>query len=94
MSTTFTKDAEEFLDYKHDWTAALATGETVTASVWTVPSGLTVGSGAYAPSFTTTSCTVWLGGGTEGNTYRVHNTMTTSQGRIFNRYFEIKIRDL
>jgi hypothetical protein len=76
------------LDYTEDWSAWLATGETITAAAWTVPTGIS----AHSPSFTITSATTWLSGGTTGTVYVVSCTITTSASRIDTRSFKISVR--
>ena len=93
MMPTFVKDPQAMLDYQVDWSSWLAVGETITVSAWTGTTGLTVGSGAQAPSHTTTSATIWLSGGTLGQTYLVVNEITTSAGRVDDRTIGIVVRD-
>lgn len=73
MTTTFQKDPGATLDYSVDWSEFLETGETITASTWTVPSGLTT----VTTSNTDTKATVWLSGGTLGQSYELVNRITT-----------------
>jgi len=72
------KDPGEKLDYAVDWTTRLA-GDTIATSNWTVPTGIT--QTTPAPSFTNTLTTIWLLGGTIGQTYELTNTITTAAGR-------------
>lgn len=88
---SFTKDPDAVLDYTVDWSAWLQAGETITASQWITPDGITQGSGAQAPSNTTTTATVWLLAGTLGQTYIVTNRVTTSDGRVDDRSLRITI---
>jgi hypothetical protein len=86
----YTKDPEAVLDYGFDWgTSWLASGETLIASAWTVPAGLTKDSSA----FTTAIALVWLSGGTLGEVYIVTNHITTSDGREEDRSHVIMIKD-
>ncbi len=64
------------LDFQQDWTSWLSTGDTISASSWTVETGLTVDS----ESNTTTAGTAVISGGTAGKTYKVENTVTTANG--------------
>lgn len=77
---TFTKDPNAVLDYSIDWTRWLA-GDQIAASEWIVPSGLT----KMADSKTSTSATVWLFGGTAGQSYTVTNRIATAAGRTEDR---------
>ena len=82
-------DPDAVLDYAVDWTAWLSDGETITASTWTVPDGIT--ETTPAPSFTDTAATIWLTGGTVGQSYSVTNHITTSQGRQDDRSLNIRV---
>lgn len=88
----FIADPTAVLDYAINWASWLQTGETITASTWTVPAGIT--QTTPAPSFTATTTTIWLTGGTIGATYRVTNHVTTSGGRQDERSFDVTIADL
>ena len=85
---TFTKDPNAVLDYSIDWTRWLA-GDQVAASEWIVASGLT----KMADSKTSTSATVWLSGGTAGQSYIVTNRITTAAGRTEDRSFTIRVEE-
>ena len=90
------KDTSAVLDYTIDWNAAsslggpwLAAGETISgAAVWTVPAGITVDHQAD----TMTASTVWLSGGTAGNSYTIACKITTSAGRIDERSFLVAVK--
>ena len=86
----FTKDPQAKKDYTNDWSARLATGETITASSWTVETGLTQ-MASPAPSFTDTTTTIWLEGGTAGVHYVVTNHVTTDQGREDDWSFTVQV---
>lgn len=82
------KDPEEVLDYDIDWTKRLA-GDTISASVFTVPEGdVVVGSSTN----TTTTTKVWLSGGTLGETCEVLNHITTAGGRQMEQTVKLKIK--
>jgi fructosamine-3-kinase len=85
---TFTKDPNAVLDYSIDWTRWLA-GDQIAASEWIVASGLT----KMADSKTSTSATVWLSGGTAGQSYIVTNRITTAAGRTEDRSFTIRVEE-
>ncbi len=78
---TFRKDPNAVLDFGFDWSEWLDTGETISSSAWTVPSGITEDS----TSNTTTTTTIWLSGGTAGEPYDLVNRVTTSSGRTDDR---------
>ena len=85
---TFTKDPNAVLDYSIDWTRWLA-GDQIAASEWIVASGPT----KRADSKTATSATVWLSGGTAGQSYIVTNRITTAAGRTEDRSFTIRVEE-
>jgi hypothetical protein len=86
--STFTKDPDDVLDYVRDW-AAVLDGDTITTSTWTVlDAGITVNSDER----TTTKATVWISGGTLGQTHRVVNRITTAGGRTLRKTFRFRIR--
>lgn len=71
-----TKRAAEVLDYTFDWSTNewLESSETISTSSWVAATGVTVDS----DSNTTTTATIWVSGGTSGQTYKLTNTITTS----------------
>lgn len=94
MSTlvTFVKDPDARLDYTIRWSAWLATGDTIASVDWAVTTGdVTIGSGAYAPSVSGTSSTVWIEGGTTMSTVRAR--ITTTAGRIDDRSITVRIQE-
>ncbi len=82
----FYKDSHDTLDYYVDWLTFLA-GDTISASVWIVP----VGIAQLSISNTTTRATIWLSGGTIGETYQITNRITTAGGRIKDQSIYVKI---
>ncbi len=84
-----TKDPDAVLDYGHEW--ALEPDETLTASVWAAPAGISLDSDTFQPSGGRT--TVWLSGGEEGAVYRLVNRITTSQGRTDEKTLRVWVRD-
>ena len=90
----YTKDPDAVLDYSIDWSAWLPTGDTITASTYTVNSDAADAIVVDDTSFNTTTTTVWLSGGVAGQTYTVTNHITTSAGRQDDRSLTIKIKEL
>ena len=76
MPEIFIKDPDAVLDYTINWAAWLDT-DTLAASTWTIPSGLTNDLETFGDS----AATVWLSGGTVGETYSITNHITTADGR-------------
>lgn len=89
--TTFVKDPQAQLDFSVDWSDWLTDPETISASSWTIPTGLTL----VAQSYTTTTATVFLSGGTVGRSYVVSNQITTNNAtpRIDERSFTITVQE-
>lgn len=83
----FIKDPSSVLDYTVDWSNWLASGETISASAFTVESGLTKDSESNGD----TSGTVWLSGGTAGTAYSVTHQITTTAGRTDERSFVVDV---
>lgn len=92
MATTMpAKDPADDLDYGIDWTYELAlVDDTIASSAWTVTSGITKGTDTH----TTTGTTVWVSGGTAGQTYEATNTVTTAGGRTYERSLRIPVINL
>lgn len=84
----FEKDPDAVLDYSFDWEDWLCEGDTITASTWATPAGITEDS----DSFTDDTTTVWLSGGTVGESYDLVNHVTTNEGREEDRTLTICIR--
>jgi hypothetical protein len=81
-----TKTPDEILDYEINWATRGLGTDTIATSVWSVfPAGLEIA--APAPTFTSTSATVWLSGGIADTNYLVTNTITTDGGREFQDSF-------
>lgn len=89
QSQTFRKDPHAKLDYGFDWSSWLASGETITDSLWTIPTGITKVSDQKDDD----SVTVWLSGGTAGESYKIACKVTTSASRIDERSFVVQVED-
>jgi hypothetical protein len=90
-SNYYQRDPQDVLPVGNDWSTWLEAGETITASSWTVPAGIT--QTTPAPSFTTTTTTIWLTGGTLNLSYPVVNHITTNQGKQRDQTLTIAVRD-
>jgi hypothetical protein len=75
------KDPDDVKDYLFDWSAWLGDEDTIETSTFILPAGLT----ADSDSNTTTTATIWISGGTIGNTYKVLNRIVTAGGRTMDR---------
>lgn len=81
------KDPNATLTFGFEWAGWLESGDSISASVWTVESGLNV----VSTSFTTTRSLVRLSSGVVGKTYKARNHITTAHGDEDDRTLEIKI---
>lgn len=87
------KDPDEILDYEIDWIGTASApgrtyGDEITSSLWIVPSGIT----HETDSFTVGTTTIWLSGGTEGETYLILNRIETLGGRTMDQTVKLKIK--
>jgi len=85
-----TKDANAVLDYTLDWSQWLATGDDLATSTWTTTTGLVKDSDVLDADNTTT---VWLSGGTAGQTYVATNRITTTGGRTEDRSITVFVTE-
>ena len=88
MPEQFIHDPQAELDYTVDWSKWLG-ADTIATSTWTVESGLTTES----TSNTTTSATIWISGGSAGQSYAVTNRIVTAGGRTDERTIYLKVRN-
>jgi hypothetical protein len=86
VALDFTKDPDAKLDFPIDWSGWLGS-DSITASLWSVPAGLTLESEVFAPAETT----AWLSGGTDGAVYVVTNRITTTAGRVNEASIRLKV---
>ena len=86
---TYIKDPDAILDYSINWSSWLVTGDTITTSTWTAEAGIMIDSDTN----TTTATTVWLSGGTAGESYDVTNHIVTDDGREDDRTITILVRE-
>jgi hypothetical protein len=89
MYLSASKFAEENNFFGLDWTGRglLAGTEEITASSWSAPPDLTLGS----PSFTAVQTRVLVGGGIAGSTYEISNTITTQSGQTMKTVLMLEI---
>lgn len=86
---TFTKQSTELLDYKLDFSEWLAGGDTISSTDETIPDGLTLDKKVTD----STMVTLFIKGGTDGETYKVTSKVTTTSGLIKEVDFQIKVKD-
>jgi hypothetical protein len=88
MPQRFVKDPSAVLDYRIDWGEWLDS-DTIATSTWIVPTGITKASDTN----TTTITTIWLSGGTVGNSYALVNHIVTTGGREDDRGITIVVAE-
>ena len=76
------------LDYGFDWTAWLASDETISTSTWNTDV-LT----SSSPQITGKVTSVFVEGGVVGTSYKIVNTVTTSVGRIDSRTIRLSCKN-
>lgn len=89
----FVKAPEDILDFTWDWSTWLTQGDTISTFSFTAAEGLTIET-SPASTNTATTCTVWIGTGTAGQSYTVTNQITTAGGRTAQWTQNINIVDL
>jgi hypothetical protein len=89
MIDRWKKDPSDVLDYQVDWSKWLQAGETLVSRTVTPDTGITVDSSVLGVD----KVTIWLSGGTIGNTYRIGCRVTTSQGRTAERSLRIQVEE-
>jgi hypothetical protein len=92
MSYQVVKDPVAVLPYTFDWGDWLGDGATITNSTWTLPENADVTIEDQDVDVERKKTVVWLGGGTAGNTYRVKNQITASDGRDDARSLMVLVR--
>lgn len=93
----WTKDPDAVLDYMRDWGSDaldpdarwLRDDDTILTSTWIVPDGITKDSDTHDDK----TATIWLSGGTLGESYELTNRVVTAGGRTDERSVTIIIRD-
>jgi hypothetical protein len=80
------KDPDEVLDYQIDWSGRLG-DDTIVTSTWFVPEGITQDSVLD----TTTTTTIWLSGGTDGESYDFTNRIVTADGRVMDQTVTLQV---
>lgn len=86
----FTKQPVDILDYDMDFSDWLPAGDTLDTATPTVDvASLTLG----ATVVTDTSVKQWVSAGTDGLTYKVTITATTTGGRTIQNEFRVRVKD-
>lgn len=74
------------VDFAVDWSAWLTAGESIESSAWTCEPTLPLTNPGQAGAV----AVVFVGGGVEGETYRLTNAITTNGGRQDSRTIVLK----
>ena len=82
------KSPASVLDYVYDVSAELGT-DTIATSTWVLDAGITKDSDIN----TATASTIWISGGTAGQTYSVANTIVTAAGRTHHKAFYLRVQE-
>jgi hypothetical protein len=90
LTTLEPKDPNAVVDYQINW-APWLDGDTIASSTWVVEAGIT----KVSDTFTNTTTTIWLSGGTTGP-YRLTNRIVTTNvtPRTQDRTITIRMREL
>jgi len=83
------KDPSDILDYFFDWSGWLNSQDTIKSVTLTVTDGIDIDS--Y--EFTDSMVTLWLSGGTAGNSYIVTCKIVTNNGKTCERSAKIKVSE-
>lgn len=83
----YRKTTTEIVDIVMNWTNALDTGDSISSSAWTVPSGIT-GSNQASSAFTTS---IRLTSGTTARIYALTNTVTLVSGQKYQSPLTVQI---
>lgn len=92
------KDPDEVLDYSINWGLddegnpgrLPVADDQIATSTWDVPIGITKDSATF--SSITNVATIWLSGGTLGETYVLTNHIVSTDGRSMDQSVRIKIK--
>jgi len=88
MATLPPKDPDELLDYRFDWAGRLE-GDPIAGVEFQVSAGLDI----LDTEFDQTSASLWLQGGTAGETAKVTCRVRTATGRTLEHSAELPIRE-
>lgn len=87
-----TKDPNAVLDYSIRWTSWLVSGDSIATSTWTIDVAPDASLAIDSSSVVAGVPTVWLSGGTAGESYVVRNRVVTTDSRTDDRSIVIHVR--
>lgn len=88
-AVVYYQDPDALMDYTIDWGSRWLGTDTIATSEWIVPDGINMNTTSNTP----TKATIWLSGGTLGESYDVTNRVTTDGGRIQDQTLRIVIKE-
>lgn len=93
MATKFPspKDPNAVADYELNWALRLL-DDTISVSTWTVKDDANIT--IDHDEFSNTTTTVWLSGGTAGQTYTLTNHIVTAGGREWDYTVSLSVKEL
>lgn len=83
------KDPNEFLDYQLDWSRRLDAGDAIVDAAFSLTDA--AGTTIASQSFTPTTTTVWLSGGTAGEEAEILCRIETASGRVMDQSVRLAI---
>jgi len=86
------KDPDAVLDYSIDWTDWIVSGDSIATSTWAIDVAPDADLEIDSSSIVSGVPTVWLSGGTAGETYVVRNRVVTADSRTDDRSIVIHVR--
>lgn len=88
LAPDYVKDPDETIDFPFNWKPELY-GDTIFTSTFLLPDGLT----QVSTSNTTNTATIFVSGGSTGQTYRITNRIVTIGGRTFDRTINVLVQE-
>jgi|JI10StandDraft_1071094.scaffolds.fasta_scaffold08998_3 hypothetical protein len=88
IAPDFIKDPDATQDYLFNWAAELD-GDTISTATFSLSDGLT----SVSTSNTTTTASVFVSGGSEGQTYRIRSRVVTAGGRTYDKTIYVAVQE-
>lgn len=83
------RDPNDNKPWSIDWTQWLVSGDFISTSTWSAPTGLTLSSSTFG----TATTTIWISGGTVGEVYNVSNKITSNDNIVDERSIDFTMVD-
>jgi hypothetical protein len=94
---SLTKQPAEDLDYDFDFSDFInntAAGDTISTANVTADAGITLGTKTILSAGTTHKVKQWISGGVDGTSYVVTCRATTAAGRVKEKEFRLKVKEI